>query len=189
MLVFVLSQSGETADTLGALREAKRRGYPTLGICNEQMAATRGTGVQQVVGGDRGEPLGGKGSRWWAGGPGWPPGRRRSWPGGGCGLGGLMMSEEGGLEEVEESLRAAASCRCNWATVARRVSNAAREASTSACNRWQLVQGGIVSIVMVAESIRLMRAIQHGERLPRGLGAVTYPGARGRTGVRTRLRP
>jgi glucosamine--fructose-6-phosphate aminotransferase (isomerizing) len=33
-LVFVLSQSGETADTLGALREAKRRGYPTLGICN-----------------------------------------------------------------------------------------------------------------------------------------------------------
>ncbi|MEO6808977.1 MAG: glutamine--fructose-6-phosphate transaminase (isomerizing), partial [Isosphaeraceae bacterium] len=33
-LVFVLSQSGETADTLGALREAKRRGYPTLAICN-----------------------------------------------------------------------------------------------------------------------------------------------------------
>src|SRR5262249_1927634 len=26
-LVFVMSQSGETADTLGALREAKRRGY------------------------------------------------------------------------------------------------------------------------------------------------------------------
>ncbi|MBX6315616.1 MAG: glutamine--fructose-6-phosphate transaminase (isomerizing) [Isosphaeraceae bacterium] len=33
-LVFVLSQSGETADTLGALREAKRRGFPTLAICN-----------------------------------------------------------------------------------------------------------------------------------------------------------
>ena len=33
-LVFVLSQSGETADTLGALREAKRRGHPTLAICN-----------------------------------------------------------------------------------------------------------------------------------------------------------
>ena len=33
-LVFVLSQSGETADTLGALREAKRRGHPTLGIVN-----------------------------------------------------------------------------------------------------------------------------------------------------------
>jgi glucosamine--fructose-6-phosphate aminotransferase (isomerizing) len=29
-LVFVLSQSGETADTLGALRESKRRGHPTL---------------------------------------------------------------------------------------------------------------------------------------------------------------
>ncbi len=33
-LVFVLSQSGETADTLGALREAKRLGFPTLAICN-----------------------------------------------------------------------------------------------------------------------------------------------------------
>ncbi|CAN5795070.1 glutamine--fructose-6-phosphate transaminase (isomerizing) [soil metagenome] len=33
-LVFVLSQSGETADTLGALREARRRGFPTLAICN-----------------------------------------------------------------------------------------------------------------------------------------------------------
>ena len=33
-LVFVLSQSGETADTLGALREARRRGHPTLAIVN-----------------------------------------------------------------------------------------------------------------------------------------------------------
>ncbi len=33
-LVFVVSQSGETADTLGALRESRRKGYRTLGICN-----------------------------------------------------------------------------------------------------------------------------------------------------------
>jgi glucosamine--fructose-6-phosphate aminotransferase (isomerizing) len=33
-LIFVLSQSGETADTLGALREAKRRGFHTLAIVN-----------------------------------------------------------------------------------------------------------------------------------------------------------
>jgi glutamine---fructose-6-phosphate transaminase (isomerizing) len=33
-LLFVLSQSGETADTLGALREARRRGHPTLAIVN-----------------------------------------------------------------------------------------------------------------------------------------------------------
>jgi len=33
-LVFVLSQSGETADTLGALREARRLGLRTLGIVN-----------------------------------------------------------------------------------------------------------------------------------------------------------
>ena len=33
-LVFAITQSGETADTLGALRESRRKGYRTLGICN-----------------------------------------------------------------------------------------------------------------------------------------------------------
>src|SRR5437764_7348477 len=33
-LVFAISQSGETADSLGALRESRRKGYRTLGICN-----------------------------------------------------------------------------------------------------------------------------------------------------------
>lgn len=33
-LVFAISQSGETADTLGALREMKRKGHRTLAICN-----------------------------------------------------------------------------------------------------------------------------------------------------------
>src|SRR2546426_3228102 len=33
-LVFAISQSGETADTLGALHESRRKGYRTLGICN-----------------------------------------------------------------------------------------------------------------------------------------------------------
>jgi glutamine---fructose-6-phosphate transaminase (isomerizing) len=33
-LVFAITQSGETADTLAALRETKRKGCPTLGICN-----------------------------------------------------------------------------------------------------------------------------------------------------------
>jgi glucosamine--fructose-6-phosphate aminotransferase (isomerizing) len=33
-LVFVISQSGETADTLAALRESQRKGHRTLGICN-----------------------------------------------------------------------------------------------------------------------------------------------------------
>ncbi|MBN2453234.1 MAG: glutamine--fructose-6-phosphate transaminase (isomerizing) [Candidatus Omnitrophica bacterium] len=33
-LVVIVSQSGETADSLAALREAKRRGCKTLGICN-----------------------------------------------------------------------------------------------------------------------------------------------------------
>jgi glucosamine--fructose-6-phosphate aminotransferase (isomerizing) len=33
-LVFAISQSGETADTLGALRESRRKGFRTLGVCN-----------------------------------------------------------------------------------------------------------------------------------------------------------
>lgn len=33
-LVFAITQSGETADTLGALREMKRQGHPTLAISN-----------------------------------------------------------------------------------------------------------------------------------------------------------
>lgn len=33
-VVFVISQSGETADTLAAMREAKRRGAAVFGICN-----------------------------------------------------------------------------------------------------------------------------------------------------------
>jgi glucosamine--fructose-6-phosphate aminotransferase (isomerizing) len=33
-LVFAISQSGETIDTLSALRESKRKGHRTLGICN-----------------------------------------------------------------------------------------------------------------------------------------------------------
>ena len=33
-LVFAITQSGETADTLAALREMKRKGHPTLAVCN-----------------------------------------------------------------------------------------------------------------------------------------------------------
>ncbi len=33
-MVFAITQSGETADTLAAMRECKRMGHPTLAICN-----------------------------------------------------------------------------------------------------------------------------------------------------------
>jgi glucosamine--fructose-6-phosphate aminotransferase (isomerizing) len=33
-IVLAISQSGETADTLAALRESKRKGHPTLALCN-----------------------------------------------------------------------------------------------------------------------------------------------------------
>src|SRR5690606_1873060 len=33
-MVFAITQSGETADTLAAMRECKRKGHPALAICN-----------------------------------------------------------------------------------------------------------------------------------------------------------
>ncbi len=33
-LCFAITQSGETADTLAAMREMKRKGHPSLGVCN-----------------------------------------------------------------------------------------------------------------------------------------------------------
>src|SRR5947208_8840681 len=33
-IVIAVTQSGETADTLAAMRESKRKGHPTLAICN-----------------------------------------------------------------------------------------------------------------------------------------------------------
>ena len=33
-IVLTITQSGETADTLAALRESKRKGHPTLSLCN-----------------------------------------------------------------------------------------------------------------------------------------------------------
>src|SRR5439155_9570138 len=33
-IVLCLTESGETADTLGAMRESKRKGHPTLALCN-----------------------------------------------------------------------------------------------------------------------------------------------------------
>src|SRR6202020_1227790 len=33
-IILALTQSGETADTLAAVRESKRKGHPTLAICN-----------------------------------------------------------------------------------------------------------------------------------------------------------
>src|SRR5437764_7916182 len=33
-IVLAITQSGETADTLAAVRESKRKGHPTLSLCN-----------------------------------------------------------------------------------------------------------------------------------------------------------
>src|SRR5919112_1490324 len=102
---------------------------------------------------------GGNAVRWCLGCPGCPPMRRLSWPFGGGGLGGLTMSEDGGLEEVVESLRAAASCACSCWIVVVRVSscacwesNRAWRVSSCACNRWQFGQEGVPSALIAAYS-------------------------------------
>ncbi|MEX2173904.1 MAG: glutamine--fructose-6-phosphate transaminase (isomerizing) [Pirellulaceae bacterium] len=46
-LLFAITQSGETADTLAALREMKRKGHPTLAICN----VVGSTIAQEAIGG------------------------------------------------------------------------------------------------------------------------------------------
>src|SRR3954466_7261700 len=83
---------------------------------------------------------GGKATRSCLGRPGWPPMRRLSWASGGGDLGGLTMSEDGGLEEVEEPLRAAASCWPSRATTSLSAASSASRASTRAWSRRQLVQ-------------------------------------------------
>src|SRR5512144_3160609 len=78
--------------------------------------------------------------------------RRLSWPSGSGGLGGLTRSDEGGLEEVEESFRTAASCAWSrWQAVSR-ASKRAWRASSCACNRWQLGHGAWASASMPADS-------------------------------------
>ena len=62
------------------------------------------------------------------------------------------MSEDGGFEEVEESLRAAASCACTWARVIWSWAMVAVSASTCACSRWQLAQGVVASAPMLPYS-------------------------------------
>src|SRR5512135_3924685 len=77
--------------------------------------------------------------------------RRLSWPSGGGDLGGLTMSEDGGLEEVEESLRAAASCWPSWATTTLRAASSASRASTRAWNRRQLGQRAVSLALMAVD--------------------------------------
>jgi len=87
-------------------------------------AAAIGAGLQRVFL-EVADLFGGNSGRSCLGCPGWPP-MVRGLPSGSGGSLGLTMSEDGGLDEVEESLRAAASC-------SRRVAASAREASSCRC--------------------------------------------------------
>src|SRR4051812_28458348 len=65
---------------------------------------------------------------------------RLAWPSGGGGGGGLTISEEGGFEDVRESLAARATLSCSAATLARRESISACWTCSCARKRSQLAQ-------------------------------------------------
>ena len=67
------------------------------------------------------------------------------------------MSDDGGLEEVEESFRAAASCSYSWAIVAPRVAYSAFGASSSARNRRQLGHRALTLTLMVHDTARRLK--------------------------------
>src|SRR4051812_40715054 len=67
---------------------------------------------------------------------------RLAWPSGGGDGGGFTISEEGGLEEVLESLRALATFSCNAAMLARSASISACWACSCPRKRSQLAQRG-----------------------------------------------
>ena len=83
------------------------------------------------------------------------------------GLGGLTMSEDGGLDEVEESFRAAASCSWRRATVASSAFNYASWASNSplgrptTCKRRQFGQDFRALAFMAGYATSLIELTQH----------------------------
>src|SRR5262249_8097613 len=81
---------------------------------------------------------------------------RCAWSGGG-GWDGLTRSEEGGLDEVEESLRRRAKSSCSCRTVCCSVATCACRAVTCCCKRWQLAQA----------SLRWDLIVSHGTSRPR----------------------
>ena len=80
---------------------------------------------------------------------------------GGSGLGGLTMSEDGGLEEVEESFRAAASCAWRCATVASSAFSRDSWVSNIACKRRQFGQDFRALDFMAGYATSLTAITQH----------------------------
>jgi hypothetical protein len=61
------------------------------------------------------------------------------------------MSEEGGLDEVEEFFLAAANCSRSWATSASNASTRVCKACTCACNRWHCRHDCFACLAMILQ--------------------------------------
>src|SRR5262249_51985938 len=104
----------------------------------------------------------------------WPPRERWGASGSGAGLGGLTMSDDGGLAEVEESLRASANSRRSCSTACWSCWRACSNCPMRACNA----------------SFCVCKRAHCGQELARFL-AITgvYPQNLRRQGARERLPP
>lgn len=71
------------------------------------------------------------------------------------------MSEDGDLEEVEESFRAAANCAYSWTIVVPRGANSTFRASSLARNRRQLGHRALTLTLMVHDTARANSKAQH----------------------------
>ena len=113
-----------------------------------------------------------------------------SWPSGGGGLGGLTRSDEGGLEEFEESLRAAASCWLSRATTSLRAASSASRASTRACSRRQLGQRAVSLALMAINHTDSASGALHstGERPPfYNMGSTRMPAPGPKSGKKSSI--
>src|SRR5689334_21408612 len=84
----------------------------------------------------------------------------------------LTMSEEGGLEEVEESLRAEASCSWRRETIACNCSSWMRCCSSCSCNRWHPSQLFVASSAMLTFYSRPVRSASYGRERSRSSRSV-----------------
>ncbi len=125
-----------------------------FGVGQVQVPAAAGAGVEEVVGGGGGEHLGREQLALVCGVSRLAAGLAPLLAGWRLRLGGLDDVRGGGLGRVGGILEGRGELLLQLLDDDLESHELRRKSSTSACNRWQLAHGGIVSVCMVVESIR-----------------------------------